>query len=126
MREIGTMLSCVLGYFTDEHVDASILGFLSIFFPSQPPASTFNFAQYLADAIHDQLVKLTEEGVFKYSSVLFHLLLYFQLERFVVSLQKLEIEGNPQSVVFWTSLIRKDSTKFSYKDFICFFCLSNC
>ena len=49
---------------------------------------------------------------------MFHLFLYFQLERFVVSLQKLDIEGNPQSIVFWTSLIRKDFTKFSYKDFI--------
>ena len=37
---------------------------------------------------------------------------------FAVSLQKLDTEGNPQSVVFWTSLIRNDSIEFSYKDFI--------
>jgi len=32
-RQIVTMLSCILGYFTDEHVDESILGFFSIFSP---------------------------------------------------------------------------------------------
>ena len=67
------------------------------------------------------MLKLLKEGVFKYSSVLFHLFLYFQSERFAVNLQKLDTEGNPQSVVFWTSLIRKDSTEFTYKDFIDFF-----
>jgi len=68
-----TMLSCILGYFTDENVDESILGFLSIFCPGQPPAITFNFSQLLADAIYDQLVTLPEKRVFKYSLVLFHM-----------------------------------------------------
>ena len=56
--------------------------------------------------------------MFKYSLILFHLFLYFQSERFAVSLQKVDTEDNPQFVVFWTSLIKKDSTEFSYKDFI--------
>ena len=47
-RLIVTMMSCILGYFTDEYVDASILGFLSIFYPRQPPSFIFNFAQYLS------------------------------------------------------------------------------
>ena len=89
------MLTYILGYFTDEYVDAFILGVLSIFCPGQPLASTFNVAQYLSDAIHEKLVKLPEEGVFKYSSLLFHLFLYFQSERFAVSLQKLDTESNP-------------------------------
>ena len=89
------MLSFILGYFTNEYIDASILGFLSIFCPGQHPTFTFNFAQYLSDAIHEELVKLPEEGVFKYSLVLFHLFLYFQSERFAVSLQKLDTKGNP-------------------------------
>ena len=76
-RHIITMLSCILGYFNDEHVDASILGFLSTFSLGQPPATIFNFSQYLADNIHEQLVKMPEEGVFKYSSVLFHMFMYF-------------------------------------------------
>lgn len=112
------MLSCILGYFTDEYVDASILGFLSIFYLGQPPTFTFKFAQYVLVSIHEKLVKLHKEGVFKYSSILFHIFLYFQSERFAVSLQKLDIEGNPQLVVFRTSLVRKDSIEFTYKDFI--------
>lgn len=43
-RQIVLMLSCILGYFIDKYVDASILGFLSIFYPRQPPSFTFNFA----------------------------------------------------------------------------------
>ena len=51
------MLSCILGYFTDEHVDALVLGFLFIFTPGQPAATIFNFAQSLVDTIHEQIVK---------------------------------------------------------------------
>ena len=68
--------------------------------------------------MHEQLVKFPEEGVFKYSSVLFHMFLYFQSHKFSFNLQKLDVEGNPQSVIFWTSLLRKDSTQFTYTDFI--------
>lgn len=75
-RKIVTILSCILGCFTNEHVDESILGSLSIFSPDQPPAITFNFLQFLVDTMHDQLVKLLEEGAFKYSLVLFHMFLY--------------------------------------------------
>ena len=33
MRHIISMLYFIIGYFTDEHADASVLGFLSIFVP---------------------------------------------------------------------------------------------
>ena len=94
------MLSFILGYFTDEYVYTLVLGLLSIFYPGQPPSFTFNFSQYLSDAIHEKILKLPKEGVFKYSTVLFHMFLYFQYERFAVSLQKLDTEYNPHSVVF--------------------------
>ena len=61
---------------------------------------------------------MPEECVFKYSSILFHMFLYFQSKIFSINLQKLDVEGNPQSVIFWTSLIRKDTTEFTYIDFI--------
>ena len=57
-RQIVTMLSCILGYFTYDYVDAFVVGFLSIFSVGQPPSSTFNFAQYLSVFIHEKLVKL--------------------------------------------------------------------
>ena len=89
------MLSFILGYFIDEHVDVAVLGFLSTFTPGQPPATIFNFSQYLADNIHEKLVKMPSEGVFKYSSVLLHMFLYFQSEKFGINLQRLDVEGNP-------------------------------
>ena len=76
-RHIISMLSFIFGYFTDEHVDVAVLGFLSTFTPGHPPTTIFNFSQYLADNMHEQLVKIPEEGVFKYPSVLFHMFLYF-------------------------------------------------
>ena len=71
------MLSFILGYFTDEHIDESILGFLSIFVPGQPPAVIYNFVEYVADSIHDHPVKIPTKGVFRYTSFLFHMFLYF-------------------------------------------------
>ena len=101
------MLSFILSYFTNEHVDVAVLGFLSTFTPGQPPATIFNFSQYIAD----------NKGVFEYSSFLFHMFLYFQSEKFNISFQKLDVEGNPQSVIFWTSFIRTDSNEFTYTNF---------
>jgi hypothetical protein len=56
--------------------------------------------------------------MFKYSSVLVYLFMFFQSEKFSCALQKLDQEGNPQSVTSWTSLVRKNSIEFSFKDFI--------
>ena len=111
------MLSFILGYFTNENTDEPILGFLSTFLPGQPPSVIYNYAEYIADSIHDQLVKFPTEGVFRYNSFLFHMFLYFQSEKFPITLQKLDVEGNPLSFIFWTSLIRKESTEFNYVDF---------
>ena len=36
-RHVISMLSFILGYFTNEHIDKSILGFLSTFSLGQPP-----------------------------------------------------------------------------------------
>ena len=71
------MLSFILGYFTNEHVDVAVLGLLSNFTPGQPPATIFKFSQYIADSIHEQLVKMPFDGFFRYSSFLFHMFLYF-------------------------------------------------
>ena len=60
-RHVISMLSFILGYFTNEHTDESILGFLSTFVPGQPPSIIYNYVEYIADSIHDQLVKLPPE-----------------------------------------------------------------
>ena len=43
--------------------------------------------------------------------------LYFQSDKFPIALQKMDVEGDAQSIIFWTSLIRKESTEFTYTDF---------
>ena len=111
------MLSFILGYFTDEHTDESILGFLSTMSPGQPPSVIFYYVGFIADNIHYQLTKLPTEGVFRYTSFLFHMFLYFQGDNFLVTLKKLDIEGNPMSVIFWTTLVRKACTDFTYSEF---------
>ena len=46
------------------------------------------------------------------------MLLYFQWDKFLVNIQKLDTKDNPRSVIYWRPLIKKYSTIFSYKDFI--------
>jgi hypothetical protein len=108
----------LLGYFYDEWVDEPILGFLSIFSTEEKATSQFDFSQYLADNIHEQLFKFSTEGMFRYSSVLAYLFLFFQEDIFSRALQKIDQEGNPQPVTSWTSLVRNNSTNSSFKDFI--------
>ena len=116
-RHVISMLSFILGYFTDEHTDESILHFLSTFVPGQPPSVIYNYVEYITDSIHDQLVKLPTEGVFRYTSFLFHMFLYFQADKFPITLHKWDVEGNPLSIIFWTYLFRKESNEFTYVDF---------
>ena len=81
-RLILNMISSVMGFNTSEYVDQLTLLLLSIFTPGQPPAVKYDFACYIADKIHDQFMILENERVFKYSSVIYHLMLYFQSESF--------------------------------------------
>ena len=63
-RHVISMLSFILGYFTDEFTDESILGFFSTLSPGHPPTVIFDFSRFIADSIHHQLTKLPTEGVF--------------------------------------------------------------
>jgi hypothetical protein len=58
------MLSYMLGYYSGEWVDDPILGFLSIFSTEERVSIKFNFSQFLADNIHDQLFRFPSEGMF--------------------------------------------------------------
>ena len=94
------MLSFILGYVNDEFTDASILGFLSTLSPRQQPELVFGFAKFIVDNIHYQLVKLPDEGVFRYTSYLLHLFLFSQADNFPIALQKMDMEGKPLLVIF--------------------------
>lgn len=112
------MLSCILGYTLYEYVDEVILAFMSIFSPCKPLTIMYNYAQFIADEMHEQFTRLPTERVFKYSFVLFHMFLYYQSDKFPISIQKLDTKGKERSIVYWTPLIQKYSTAFTYKDFI--------
>lgn len=72
------MISSVLGFKTSEHVDEIVLVLLSAYSLGQPPAVKYNYSKFIANKMHDQLVKLDREGVFKYSSYIYHLFMYYQ------------------------------------------------
>ena len=85
-RHVISMLSFILCYFTDEFTNESILGFLSTLSPGQPPAMIFDYARFIADSIHKNLTKLPTEGLFRYSSYLFHLFLFSQADKFPITM----------------------------------------
>jgi hypothetical protein len=54
-KQIISSLCCLLGHYSNEWVDEPILGFLSIFSTKEKATTQFNFIQFLADNIHEQL-----------------------------------------------------------------------
>jgi len=75
-RLIVDMISSVLGFRTSEYVDDITLVLLSIFTPGQPPAVKYDYATFIANKIHAQFMNFKREGVFKYTSFIYYLLLY--------------------------------------------------
>ena len=57
-QNIVTMISYVLGYSTSEYIDELILAFMSIYTPGKPPAITYDFAQFIADRMHEQFTRM--------------------------------------------------------------------
>ena len=112
------MISNVLGYTTSEFVVEIIIVFMSIYSPRQPPAIMFDYAKFITDKIHDQFLRLENERVFKYSSVLYHLLLYYQDDKIPFTPQKLDTKGHPRLVIFLTPLIHKHDSPYPYTNFI--------
>jgi hypothetical protein len=72
----------------------------------------------LADNIHEQFMNFHMEGMFRYSSILAYLFVFFQADKFVFSMQKMDGDGRPQAVIAWTSLLKNNSTDFNFKEFI--------
>lgn len=116
---IVDMIAAVMGFNTSEYVDELVLVFLSIFTLGQPPAVRFNYASYIAEKIHDQFMRQKNEKVFKYSTVIYHLFLYYQSHKFPFSINKLDTKGNLKSIIFWTSIFHYSYTcPYSYNEFI--------
>jgi len=98
-RYIVTMLSYLLGYYSEKWLDEAIIGFLSILSSESKPFILFNFSQFLVDAIHKQFINFTREEVFRYSSKLVYMFVYSQVHKFQFVIIKLNEEGEAQSVV---------------------------
>ena len=62
------MISSVLDFSTSEHIDETVLVLLSAYSLGKPPTMKYNYAKFIANKIHDQLLKLDREAIFKYSS----------------------------------------------------------
>lgn len=64
-------------------------------------------------------MRLENEKVFKYSTFIYHLFLYYQYDKFPFSVNKLDTKGNPISVIFWTSILPYTyDCPYSYNEFI--------
>ena len=117
-NQIVSAMCALLGYFSDQWVDEPILGFLSIFSNDEQPTTQFDYSVFLANNIHEQFMNFTTEGVFRYSSILAYMFLYFQADRFNFSMQKMDSDGKPQPVLAWTSLLRRNSVEYDFTAFI--------
>ena len=103
-RIIVDMIALIMGFNTSEYVNDITLVLLSIFTPRQPRVVKYNYATFIANKIHDQFLNLEREGVFKYTSFIYHLLLYHQPYNFPFPIKKLDNKGNHRSVIFWSSI----------------------
>jgi hypothetical protein len=117
-NQVISSLCALLGYYSDQWVDEPILGFLSIFSNDEKPTTQFDFNTFLVDNIHEQFMNFGTEGMFRYSSVIAYMFVYFQADKFSFSMQKMDADGRPQPVTAWTSLLKHNSTEYSFQAFI--------
>jgi len=68
--------------------------------PGKPPSVQYDYATFIANKIHEQFMNLERERVFKYTSYIYHLLVFNQPDSFPFTLKKLDAQGNRRSVVF--------------------------
>lgn len=84
--EIIEITSNVLDSTTSQFVDEIIIAFTSIYSPGQPPTIMFDYANFIADKMHDQFMRLDNERMSTYSLVLYHLFLYYQVDKLPITL----------------------------------------
>lgn len=113
------MIAYILGYNTSEYVDETILVMLSMFTPGRPPTVQYDYATFIADKIHEKFMNLGRERVFKYTSYIYHLILYYQPDRIPIFLKKLDAKEKRRSVIFWTPVFHHIfHSPYNYFEFI--------
>ena len=81
-KQIITVISYLLGYYSDQWVDEAIIGFMSIFSTDSKTSIVFNFIKFIADSIYEQFFKFPTDEVLKYAFLLVYLFLYSQGDKF--------------------------------------------
>lgn len=118
-RTVIDIISYVLGFRTSEYVDETILALMSIFIPGHPPSIKFDFATFISKKTHEQFMSLNREGVFKYTTYIYHLFLYYQTDSFQFPVKKFDAKGERRSVIFWTPVFNiVHNSPFTYCEFI--------
>jgi len=89
-----------------------------MFTPRKPPIC-YDYATYISNKMHEQLINLSRERVFRYTSYIYHLILYHQHEKFPLHVKELDAQGNPRSVVYWSSVFHcRFNAPYTYCEFI--------
>jgi hypothetical protein len=99
-------------------VDEPILGFLSIFSTEEKVITQFDYNGFLAENLHEQLTIFPTEGMFRYSSILAYMFMFYQANTFSFLKKKMDKYVQPEEIILWMSLLRKSSIEFSFKQFI--------
>jgi len=112
------MISLIFGFGSNQYVDDITMVLLSIFTLGQLIVMKYGYATFIADKIHAQFKNLEREGVFKYTSFIYHLLFYYHLDSFPFPIRKLDSKGNQRSVIFWSSVLHNYDSPYTYSEFI--------
>jgi hypothetical protein len=89
------------------------------FFSAKEKVTTqFDYNGFLAENMHEKLFKFPTEGMFWYSSILASMFMFYQPDKFSFLMQKMDQDRKSQAITFWTSLLRRNSIEFSFKQFI--------
>jgi len=113
------MISDILGYNSTEYVDETILVLMAMFSPGKPPFICYDYAAYISNKIHEQLMNLDRERVFRYTSYIYHFLLFSQHDHFPFQVKRVDAQGNQRSVVYWSSIFHHVAfSPYNYYEFI--------
>lgn len=73
--------------------------FFSIFSKEYQPTFMYNYRQFFADRIHEQFMNFSTQGLFRYSSIIIHFLLFQQGDSLPIQLNKQYEQGVNQLVI---------------------------
>ena len=116
--DLAYMISSVLGYKSLEFIEETVLVMMTMFSPGKTPIC-YDYATYISDKMHEQFLNLSREKVFRYTSYIYHLILYYQHEKFSFEIKRTDAAGNPRSVVYWTLVFHLSTySPYTYYEFI--------